>query len=61
MNGKKPRLFYYEDAENCWAPADGLNVDDIICADTLMDGMILEIQFKRIDMTDEEFANIPEG
>lgn len=61
-NGKRPRLFYWEDAEDCWCPAEGLEVDNIISVDRFVrDGDIEEIRFKREDMTDAEFAAIPEG
>jgi len=58
---KKPRLFYWEDAEDCWCPADDLTIDDIITANSFFkDGDVEEIRFKRIDMTDEEYAALPE-
>ena len=58
---KKPRLFYYEEAEVAWAPADGLDLVNIVGDTHLMDaGEEIEIRFKRIDMTDDEFANLPE-
>lgn len=61
-NGKRQRLFYWEDTEDAWCPADGLEVDNIISTDSfLRDGDILEIRFKRQDMTDAEFDAIPEG
>lgn len=63
-NGKRPRLFYFEDAEGCWCPADGydLAVENIIDVDSFMsDGEVIAIEFKRQDMTDEEHAAIPEG
>lgn len=61
-NGKRPRLFYYEEAENAWCPAEGLEVDNIIGIDLfLRDSDTIEIQFKRQDMTDEEFEALPEG
>jgi hypothetical protein len=61
-NVKYPRLFYWEETENCWCPADGLEVENII--DThifLADGEETEIRFKRQDMTEAEFDAIPEG
>lgn len=59
---KKPRLFYYEDAEDCWAPADGLELDNILGDTHLTDeGEEVEIRFKRIDMTDAEFEALPEA
>ena len=61
-NGKRPRLFYYEEAEDAWCPAEGLEVDNILGVDLfLADGEVIEIEFKRQDMTDEEFDAIPEG
>lgn len=63
-NGKRPRLFYYEEAEGCWCPADGyeLAVANIIDTDSFMsDGAVIAIEFKRQDMTDEEHAAIEEG
>ena len=58
---KKPRLFYYEEAESAWCPAEGLTVDNILSTDLFMsDGEVIEIQFKRVDMTDAEFEKIPE-
>ena len=58
---KKPRLFYWEDTENAWCPADGLLVENIIPVDWLADGETASIRFKCIHMTDEEFDNIPES
>lgn len=63
-NGKRPRLFYFEEAEGCWCPADGyeLTVANIIDAESfLSDGEVIEIQFKRQDMTDAEHDAIEEG
>lgn len=58
---KKPRLFYWEDAEDAWCPAEGLEVENIIGTDLFMsDGEIIKIKFKRMDMTDAEFEAIPE-
>lgn len=62
VNGKRPRLFYYEEAENAWCPAEGLEVDNIIGIDLfLRDGDGISIEFKRQDMTDAEFEALPEG
>lgn len=57
---KYPRLFYYEEAEDCWTPAPD-RVDCIVSIDSFTgpDDRI-EIDFKRLDMTDEEFYNLPE-
>jgi hypothetical protein len=58
---KKPRLFYYEEGVDGWCPADDLTIDNIISLENFMDdGDIIEIRFKRIDMTDEEINNLPE-
>lgn len=58
---KHPRLFYYEEAEECWTPAP----DDVGCIVSLESFMGsddgIEIDFKRLDMTDEEFYNLPES
>lgn len=57
---KHPRLFYYEDAEDCWTPAPD-DVNCIVSLDSFMSsGDRIEIEFKRIDMTDEEFYNLEE-
>lgn len=56
---KFPRIFYYEEAENCWAPTH-CDIDCLFDASILEDGETIEIQFKRFDMTDKEFAEIPE-
>lgn len=52
-------LFYYEEAESCWIPAP-CKVENIISAsDQLENGERMEIDFKRVDMTDKEFDNLP--
>jgi hypothetical protein len=59
---KKPRLFYWEEAEDAWCPAEELTVDNIISVDLfLADGDTHDVTFKRQDMTDAEFAAIPEA
>lgn len=61
---KKPRLFYWEEAEDGWAPVtDEMRAafDQVHTLEDLLDGQIVEITFKRIDMSDEEFDNLPEG
>jgi hypothetical protein len=61
-NGKRPRLFYWEETEDCWCPAEGLEVANIIDVDIFLhDGEELEVRFKRQDMTDAEHDAIPEG
>jgi hypothetical protein len=58
---KKPRLFYYEEAENCWCPVPDKVDGQLVCtADQLEDGESMEVCFKRVDMTDEEFDNLPD-
>jgi hypothetical protein len=57
---KKPRLFYWEEAEDCWCPADGLSIENIVSLDMLDAEEVQEIRFKRIDMTDAEFEAMPE-
>lgn len=58
---KKPRLFYYEEAVSAWIPAPERveNIIDVDCLDH--DGTSFEIDFKRIDMTDREYDNLPEA
>ena len=61
---KKPRLFYFEEAigaGGAWTPVPEYIDGELICVrDQLDDGDTMEIRFKRIDMTDEEFDNLPE-
>lgn len=59
-NTKKPHLFYWEDAVDAWCPAEGMDMVNIVDPYTMDEGEIQEIQFKRIDMTDHEFNNLPE-
>lgn len=59
---KIPRLFYYEEAIGAYVPAPKL-LENIINIDSHFSyhGEMEEIQFKRMDMTDEEFMNLPDG
>lgn len=59
---KKPRLFYYEEAENAWLPAVLAIEDNYAEAEVSMldDGEEREIKIKRIDMTDAEYEAMPE-
>jgi hypothetical protein len=58
---KHPRLFYFEEAENCWAPVPD-NVNGILSTESFFaDGDVIEIEFKRGDMTDEQFYNLPDA
>lgn len=54
-----PRLMYYEDAEDCWAPFD--NELPEIWADSYPSDEQFDIQFKVVPMTDEQFWNMPEA
>jgi len=56
---KFPRLFYYEEAENAWCLAPD-KVEHIINTDNLDDGDSADIQFKRVDLTDEEIDTLSE-
>lgn len=60
MAEKKPRLFYWEDAVDAWAPVPDKTENLVDVHWTLSDGETIEVQFKRIDMTDDEFDNLPE-
>ncbi len=57
---KYPRLFYWEEAVDAYVPAPGI-VMGILEPTQLDDGEVADIRFKRIDMTDEEFENLPDG
>lgn len=58
---KKPHLFYWEDAEDCWCPAAGLDLENIIDISIFSShGDEIEIRFKRFDMTDKEINDLPE-
>jgi|GEM_PF-5656713 len=58
---KKPRLFYFEEACDAWVPAPD-HVENILSLDSFMsDNEEIEIRFKRVDMTDDEYDNMPEG
>ena len=56
---KFPYLFYYEEAENAWCPAPD-NLCDVIELDAYSDGEKVDIEFKRVDFTDKELAELPE-
>jgi len=56
-----PRLFYYEEAIEAWTPTPN-NLDGVIeLYNFSHDGEEIEIRFKRHDMTDEQFYNLPEA
>ena len=52
-------LFYYEDAVNSWIPAPDKIEEIVVVNDQLEKDEIVEIQFKRFDMTDEEMNALP--
>ncbi len=60
---KHPRLFYFEESEDCWVPAP-VNVENIVSLKNLENYVgphdMIEITFKRHDMTDAEFYGLPE-
>jgi hypothetical protein len=57
---KKSRLFYYEEACDGWIPAPD-KISELIDLDQFIyNSEVIEILFKRIDMTDTEFENLPE-
>jgi hypothetical protein len=58
---KHPHLFYFEETENCWASVPD-NVNSILSTESFFaDGDVIEIEFKRGDMTDEQFYNLPDA
>lgn len=59
MSEKKPRLFYYDDGVCSWLPCPD-RVEDLVDVDILGNGETMEVQVKRYDMTDAEFAALPE-
>jgi hypothetical protein len=59
-NEKKPRLFYYEEGENAFIPAPDDMEILIDVKEQLDDGEVMELQFKRIDLSDNEMAALPE-
>lgn len=60
---KKPRLFYYEEAENCWLPASLAIEENFADAElSMLDNQeVKDIRIKRIDMTDAEYEAMPEA
>ena len=57
---KKPRLFYWEDAVDCWTPVYEGMLEVILDEQIEKDGEIFQLALKRSDMTDEEYDNLPE-
>ena len=59
---KKPRMFYWEEVCDAWCPVPAIVDGELIVSeDQLEDGDELNVRFKRVDMTDEEFNALPEG
>ena len=58
---KKPRLFYWNDGVDAWVPVPD-KIEDIVDLESSLceDKEEMEVRFKRFDMTDEEFDNLPE-
>jgi len=56
---KYPYLFYYEEAVDSWIPAPDKTEHIIATEDQLEDGEKIEIEFKRVDMTDDEYDSMP--
>lgn len=55
----KPRLFYWEEAYDAWVPAPE-RIEHIIDTESHFgeDGETVDITFKRVDMTNEDFEKI---
>ncbi len=58
---KFPYLAYYEEAVNAWIPAPELVSELISVEDQLELGDTMTLEFKRYDLTDYEFDNMPEA
>jgi predicted RNA-binding protein len=59
---RKPTLFYYEDALDAWVPAPEKVENMIDARDHFSDdGEVITIQFKRIDISEREIQELPEG
>jgi hypothetical protein len=56
---KFSQLFYYEQGLDAWIPAP-CDVRSILDLNYLDNSEIVNIQFKRIDMTDKEMDELPE-
>ena len=55
---KKLRYFYYEEGVDAWCPVPD---DPTVLLEHLTDGDDIEIRYKAVLMTDEEYENLPEG
>ena len=58
---KYPYLFHYEEAVDAWVPAPDALENIIVVEDQLETDEVVQIQFKRVDMTDEEIESLPEA
>ena len=56
---KNPYLFYYEEACNSFIIAPR-NLNDLLSVNDMYDGEEMEIKFRRSDLTDKEYAELPE-
>lgn len=56
---KFPYLFYLEEAVDAWLPAPK-ELAMLLSETSLAESEITSIEFKRIDLTDEEFDSLPE-
>jgi len=61
LTEKKPRLFYYDEACSAWIPVPD-NLENIIALDSHFgsDKEVIEIKFKRLDLSDLEMEALPE-
>lgn len=60
MSVKKLRLFYYEEAVNAWVPAPE-KIEHILGVDNFGGDETIEIEFKVVNLTDEELDNLPDA
>lgn len=56
---KMPRLFYYEEGVGGYIPAPD-RLENIIDVDCLEHGEVVDITFKCLVMTDEEYEDLPD-
>ncbi len=57
---KHSYLFYYEETEDAWVPVPERTEHLIDAADQLEDGEKMQLEFKRVDMTDKQYAELPD-
>lgn len=56
---KNPHLFYYEEGLDSWVLIDDDNLaQNILPVDSLDNNEEVVLKFKRLDLTDEEYANL---